>query len=333
MPDHASAPGAAVPAAHSGAMTCRLHVPVLRDEVCGWLQPGPGRRLVDGTFGYGGHATALLDAGADVLGLDLDEVAVVACRRISTDRPRLHCQQRSFVELREALAEVGWTQCDGLLLDLGVSSPQLDDPAKGFSYRADGPLDLRFCQQRGRPAHELLVDLDETELAQILRDFGEQRGARELARAMKGAERTEPLRTTAQLAAVVRAALPATAPVNAVLSRVFQALRIAVNEELTALQSVLSQALTAVAPAGRVAVIAYHSLEDRIVKRWLDRERRDCVCPPEVPVCRCGHRAALRPLTRRAVTPSAAEIIANPRARSAKLRVAEVLPTGERSAQ
>lgn len=307
-------------------MTNRAHVPVLRDEVLGLLEPGPGKRYVDGTFGFGGHAESLLEAGAEVLGLDLDEEAVAACRRISTDRPRLRCQRTSFRDLSGALAAVGWPRIDGLLLDLGVSSRQLDDPGKGFSYRADGPLDLRFDQQCGNPAHALVAELDETELARILRDFGEERGARALARAIKGAERTEPLRTTAQLVTVVRDALPATAPLNAVLSRVFQALRIAVNDELGALAEVLAQALRLVAPGGRVAVIAYHSLEDRLVKQWLDRERRDCLCPPAVLECQCGHRARLRPLTRRPVTAAASEVRANPRARSARLRVAEILP-------
>ncbi|HOX25210.1 MAG TPA: 16S rRNA (cytosine(1402)-N(4))-methyltransferase RsmH [Candidatus Krumholzibacteria bacterium] len=307
-------------------MTHRPHVPVLRDEILGLLAPGPGRRYVDGTFGFGGHAESLLEAGADVLGLDLDEEAVVACRRISTDRPRLHCQRRSFRDLAGALTAVGWPPVDGLLLDLGVSSRQLDEPAKGFSYRADGPLDLRFNQDEGRPAHALLAETDETELARILRDFGEERGARALARAIQAAERTEPLRTTAQLAAVVRDALPDGAPLSAILSRVFQALRIVVNDELGALRDVLAQSLTQVAPGGRVAVVAYHSLEDRLVKQWLDRERRDCLCPPEVLDCRCGHRARLRPLTRRPVTASALEIRGNPRARSARLRAAEILP-------
>jgi 16S rRNA (cytosine1402-N4)-methyltransferase len=312
-------------------MTDRAHVPVLRDEVLGFLEPGPGRRFVDGTFGFGGHSEALLDAGAEVLGLDLDEEAVGACRRISTDRPRLSCQRRSFRELEAALQERGWESIDGLLLDLGVSSRQLDDPAKGFSYRAEGPLDLRFHQQHGRPARELLVQTDEKELARILRDYGEERGARGLARAIKGAGRTEPLRTTAQLVAVITEALPAGAPVNAILSRVFQALRIAVNEELEALEEALAQAIQVVAPGGRVAVIAYHSLEDRIVKRRFDRERRDCLCPPAVPVCQCGHVATLKVLTRRPVTASATELSLNPRARSAKLRAAEMLPRSRRS--
>ena len=235
-------------------MTDRLHVPVLKDEVLGLLEPGPGRRYVDGTFGFGGHSEALLDAGADVLGLDLDEEAVAACRRISTDRPRLLCQRRSFRDLEAALAEADWPPVDGVLLDLGVSSRQLDDPTKGFSYRADGPLDLRFHQQQGRPAYALLEDVDEKELARILRDYGEDRGARGLAGAIKGAGRTEPIRTTAQLVAVIEEALPPKAPVNTILSRVFQALRIAVNEELTALEEALARSICAVAPGGRIVV-------------------------------------------------------------------------------
>lgn len=311
----------------------RAHVPVLKDEVLGFLEPGPGRRIVDGTFGFGGHSEALLEAGADVLGLDLDEEAVGTCRRISTDRPRLRCQLRSFRELVAAVAEAGWDAVDGILLDLGVSSKQIDDPAKGFSYRADGPLDLRFNQNTGQPAHVLLDRLGETELARIIFEYGEERGSRRLARAIKGAGRTEPLRTTAQLAAVVEGSLPSGAPVNAVLSRVFQALRIEVNSELTALEEALAQAVDVTRPGARVAVISYHSLEDRRVKQWLDRERRDCICPPEIPVCRCGHRATMMPLTRRPVKASQDEIRTNPRARSARLRVAERLAVGAEGAR
>jgi 16S rRNA (cytosine1402-N4)-methyltransferase len=310
-------------------MMTRPHDPVLRDEVLGLLEPGPGRRIVDGTFGFGGHSEPLLAAGAEVLGLDLDEEAVATCRRISADRPRLLCQQRSFRELDAAIAAVGWSGCDGVLLDLGVSSRQLDDPDKGFSYRADGPLDLRFRQDAGRAAAVVIAEADEAELARILHEYGEERGARRLARAIKTAGRSEPLRTTAQLAAVVTEALPKGAPVNAILSRVFQALRIVVNDELGALESVLAQVPHAVIPGGRVVVIAYHSLEDRIVKRWLARERRDCLCPPEVPVCRCGHHATVRVLTRRPVTAGPDEVARNPRARSARLRAAEVLPRSE----
>jgi 16S rRNA (cytosine1402-N4)-methyltransferase len=307
-------------------MMDRMHVPVLKEEILGFLKPGPGRRFVDGTFGFGGHSEAFLDAGADVLGLDLDGEAVAACRRISTDRPQLQCQQRSFRELGAAVVEAGWPSVDGVLLDLGVSSRQLDDPDKGFSYRADGPLDLRFDQQRGQPAHALLVTLDETELARILFEYGEERGSRRLARAIKSAQQSGPLQTTGQLAGAVREALPSNAPINAVLSRVFQALRIAVNDELLALEDALAATISVVHPGGRIAVIAYHSLEDRRVKQWLARERRDCLCPPSVPVCQCGHKATLKAVTRRPVSASDDEIRSNPRARSARLRVAEVLP-------
>jgi 16S rRNA (cytosine1402-N4)-methyltransferase len=306
-------------------MMDRAHVPVLREEILGLLEPGPGRRFVDGTFGFGGHSEAFLEAGADVLGMDLDEEAVAACRRISTDRPRLRCHHGSFRDLTQAVQAAGWDAADGILLDLGVSSRQLDDPDKGFSYRADGPLDLRFHQRSGRAAHVLVAESDETELARILFEYGEERGSRQLARAIKRAGRTEPLRTTAQLAAVVREALPRGAPANAVLSRVFQALRIAVNDELQALADALAAVPAVVRPGGRVAVIAYHSLEDRVVKRWLARERRDCICPPELPVCRCGHVATARPVGRGPVYPTDDEIRTNPRARSARLRVAEIL--------
>jgi len=303
-------------------MTADPHVPVLMEECLGFLEPGPGRRIIDGTFGFGGHTRALLDAGAEVLALDLDDEAFAACRRIAAANAGLTCQHRSFRQLGPALAEAGWTGADGLLLDLGVSSRQLDDPAKGFTYRADGPLDLRFDQQAGRPAHALLAEADETELARILFEYGEERGSRPLSRAIK---RAGEIRTTARLREVVETALPTGAPVNAVLSRVFQALRIAVNDELGALAAVLDDAAAALGPGARVVVLAYHSLEDRIVKRWLDRESRDCLCPPRIPVCQCGHRRSLRPLTRKPVTPGPDEIRANPRARSARLRAAEIL--------
>jgi 16S rRNA (cytosine1402-N4)-methyltransferase len=306
-------------------MTYRLHTPVLLAETLRLLAPGPGKRIVDGTFGFGGHATALLAAGATVLGLDLDDEAAASCRRLAQQQPELICRQGSFRDLALALADANWDGADGLLLDLGVSSRQLDDPAKGFSYRADGPLDLRFDQHLGRPAHALLEDLDETELAKVLKDFAEERGARPLARAIKGAGRTEPIRTTARLREVVTAALPAGAPVNAVLSRVFQALRIAVNDELAALAATLESAPSLLGGGARIVVIAYHSLEDRIVKQWIDRERRDCLCPAGLPACCCGHRRTLTSLTRRPITASDDEVRDNTRARSARLRAAELL--------
>jgi 16S rRNA (cytosine1402-N4)-methyltransferase len=306
-------------------MTGRLHTPALLTDTLRLLAPAPGKRIVDGTFGFGGHTTALLAAGATVLGLDLDDEAAASCRQLAQGQPGLICHRGSFRDLAAALAAANWDGADGLLLDLGVSSRQLDDPTKGFSYRADGPLDLRFDQHLGRPAHALLEDLDETELTRVLRDFAEERGARPLARAIKGAGRTEPIRTTARLRDVVTAALPHGAPVNAVLSRVFQALRIAVNDELAALAETLDHAPQLLGGGARIVVIAYHSLEDRIVKQWIERERHDCLCPADIPVCRCGHQRTLVPLTRRPITASDDEVRDNTRARSARLRAAELL--------
>jgi len=306
-------------------MTAAPHVPVLLEEAIALLQPEPGRRYVDGTFGFGGHAVALLDAGAEVLGLDLDAAALAACRDLAVDHPGLHCHHGSFRHLDAALAARGWREVDGVLLDLGVSSRQLDDPAQGFSYRADGPLDLRFDQGQGRPAAALVAELGEADLADIFWKWGEERASRRLARAVVRARSEAPVATTGRLAAVVTAALPAGVKPMPVLSRVFQALRIAVNEELEALDEVLESLPGVLADGGRFAVIAYHSLEDRLVKRFIDRERKDCLCPPEVPVCRCGHERTLRPLTRGAVKADEREAARNPRSRSARLRAAERL--------
>ncbi len=306
-------------------MTDSGHRPVLRTEAVSYLRPGPGKRIVDGTYGLGGHSDALLAAGADVLGLDLDVEAVSACRAAAAAQPRLRCRHASFGDLAAVLAAEGWNRADGVLLDLGVSSPQLDDPARGFTYRADAELDLRFDRTRGEPARRLLARLGEAELAALLREFGEERAARRIARSIVAARGAGPLTSTAQLRAAVEQAVPAGPHVAASLSRVFQALRIAVNRELDVLSATLAALPAALAPDGVVVVIAYHSLEDRLVKRWIERESRDCVCPPGLPECRCGHRRSVRALTRKPVRPTLAERRANPRARSARLRAAERL--------
>jgi len=306
-------------------MTDAPHIPVLKDETLGLLKPGPGKRIVDGTFGFGGHTLAMLEAGAEVLGLDLDSVAIRACRRISADRHTLFCEQESFRHMDRALARVGWSQVDGVLLDLGVSSLQLDDPGKGFSYRADGPLDLRFNQDRGRTAADLLAKLQEQELADLIWKWGEERGSRRIARALCRARAQEPVTTTGRLREIVEGVVPRGKKTAPVLSRVFQALRIAVNEELAALSEVLALLPGLLRPGGRFVVISYHSLEDRLVKQFIERERRDCICPPELPMCRCDHRQVLKSLTRGAVKASSAEEVSNPRSRSARLRSAEIV--------
>ncbi len=301
------------------------HVPVLLQEAVDFLAPGPGKRIVDGTYGFGGHSELLLEKGAEVLGLDLDDEAVEACEQARARRPSLHCRKVSFRFLDSAIADLGWLDIDGLLLDLGVNSLQLDDPTKGFSYRIDGPLDLRFDRGSGRTAADLLATLDEPELARVLHAFGEVRAPRRLARAIARARSAAPIRTTGHLREVVAAALPERLKAEPTLSRVFQALRIAVNDELDALEAALERIPSCLAPGGRVVIIAYHSLEDRLVKRWLQTESKDCICPPATPACRCQHVRTLRALTRRAVRPSAAEERENIRSRSARLRAAEKL--------
>lgn len=306
-------------------MTGAPHVPVLREESLGLLGPGPGVRIIDGTFGFGGHARAMLAAGSEVLGLDLDGVAQRACRKLADEMKGLTCCRTSFRHADQALGDAGWDRADGLLLDLGVSSLQLDDPDKGFSYRADGPLDLRFDQDGGRTAADLLAAADEAEIADLLWRWGEERASRRIARAIVRARAEAPVDTTGRLRGIVEQVLPRGVKSTPTLSRVFQALRIAVNEELDALEEVLAKLPDLLRPGGRFVIISYHSLEDRMVKRFIDRERRDCVCPPEIPGCVCKHRATLEPLTRRAVKPSAAEQETNPRARSARLRAARIL--------
>ncbi|PID81532.1 16S rRNA (cytosine(1402)-N(4))-methyltransferase [bacterium DOLJORAL78_65_58] len=301
------------------------HVPVLRDESLELLQPGPGRRLVDGTFGFGGHSRLMAEAGAEVLGLDLDAVAHAACLDLAGKYPGLCCQRISFRYLEQALKQQGWFRVDGVLLDLGVSSLQLDDPAKGFSYRADGPLDLRFNQDEGASAADIIAGLKEKELADLIYRYGEERGSRRIARALVRARDEAPVATTARLREIVEGVLPRGAKAAPVLSRVFQALRIAANAELEALEEVLQQLPRVLKPGGRFVIISYHSLEDRLVKRFIDREKKDCLCPPELPVCACDHKARLRPLTRRAVKASPAEEKSNPRSRSARLRAAQIL--------
>jgi len=306
-------------------MTDAPHIPVLRDETLSYLQPGPGKRIIDGTFGFGGHTREMLQAGAEVLGLDLDGVAYGVCREMSEKFDGLHCCRISFRNLKEALHQNSWDKVDGVLLDLGVSSWQLDDPAKGFSYRNDGPLDLRFNQDVGQTAADLVNRLPEVELADLIWRFGEERGSRRIARKLVAARKEEPVTTTARLRDLVEGTLPRGKKSSPVLSRVFQALRIAVNEELEALPEAMAQLAEVIRPGGTFVIISYHSLEDRLVKRFIDREKRDCICPSELPACRCNHRAVLKPLTKKAVKASAAEEKENPRSRSARLRAATIL--------
>jgi len=278
---------------------------------------------VDATVGAGGHAAGILESSSPaggLLGLDLDPQALaIASRRLSVFGERVHLVQASYTTLLEQIGRCGWQQVQGIVIDLGVSSMQLDTPQRGFSFQSDGPLDMRFGPQQPHTAADLINRLAENELADLLWRYGEERQARKIARFICQAR---PIHTTRQLADIVQRAIGRQGHIHPA-TRTFQALRIAVNQELNALETFLPQAITALAPAGRLAVISFHSLEDRIVKHFFRRESQDCICPPQQPICTCQHRAALNELTRHPIQPGEEEMLHNPRARSARLRIAE----------
>jgi len=284
------------------------------------LKPSPGKRLVDATLGGGGHAEALLDAGAEVIGVDRDPSAIAAARARLGGRDRFRAVEGRAGELEALLGPIGLLPVDGVLLDLGVSSPQLDTPSRGFSFQAGGPLDMRMAGE-GETAAELIARLSEPELAAVLRDLGEEPFARPIARALK---HDLPTTTLAAVESVKRAVPRRAWPSKVhVATRTFQALRIAVNDELGELDRVLTALPRLLRIGGRAAVIAFHSLEDRAVKQAFRALEGRCTCPPGLPVCACGAQGAFRVLTRRAVQASGAEVERNPRARSARLRAVE----------
>jgi len=285
----------------------------------------PGARAIDGTLGLGGHTGAILEAaGPDgrLLGFDRDRGALEAARtRLARFGDRLALHHGSYADMAEVAPGLGFSAVDGVLLDLGLSSLQLDDPARGFAFRLDGPLDMRFDTTRGQTAADLVNSLPERELADLIFEYGEERYSRRIARAIVAAR---PIETTSALAELVVKAIPGGHREKIhPATRTFQALRIAVNDELAELARALPETLDLLALGGRLAVISFHSLEDRIVKQFMKREASDCICPPEQPICTCGHKAALRIITRKPIEASDEEIGRNPRARSAKLRVAE----------
>ena len=308
------------------------HLPVLVDEVLASLDPRTGSSIADCTVGGGGHAERLLEASSPdgrLLGLDADRAAIAEAQRVLAQYgERAVLRQANFAALYDVAREEGFIPLDGVLFDLGLSSYQLADPGRGFSFAAEGPPDMRFDEETGLSALELIDRATERELAGILATFGEERHAGRIAKAILAARAEGRLMTAADLAAVVAAASPsrgADAGRIHAATRTFQALRIAVNRELEVLGAGLAGGLAALRPGGRLAVISYHSGEDRIVKRFMARESRDCVEDPLPPVCTCGHRAQLRVIARRGITPGPEEIRRNRRARSARLRTAEKL--------
>lgn len=307
-----------------------IHAPVLLLETIQALQPRSGHRYVDATLGGGGHAERILELTTPdglLLGIDADPQALqAATARLASFGRRFTPVHAHFDALARVASETGFERSHGVLFDLGVSSPQLDRAERGFSFSQEAPLDMRFDPTSGATAAELVNSLSQAELTRIFFDYGEERFARRIAERISRQRTQSPIRTTTQLAAIIAQAKPkSTRDRIHPATRVFQALRIAVNDELNRLQFALPQALDVLRLGGRLVVISFHSLEDRIVKQFLRREARGCICPPELPACICGRNPTVRILTSRPITASTAEIAANPRARSAKLRAAEVI--------
>jgi 16S rRNA (cytosine1402-N4)-methyltransferase len=300
------------------------HTPVLYNEIILAIQPKSQGLYIDGTVGAGGHAFGLLEAShpdGQLLALDVDPQALaIARQRLSPFGERVTLVQASYTTLEEQMRMKGWSAVNGLVLDLGLSSMQLDSPERGFSFQVDGPLDMRFNPQQTLSAAGLVNDLPESELANLIWRTGEEPHSRKIARAIVN---SRPISTTRQLAELISKVSGGQRGKIHPATRTFQALRIAVNEELQAVAAVLPKALNAMMPGGRTAIIAFHSLEDRLVKQFIQRESQDCICPPEQPVCTCNHTAALKNITRHAIKASEAEIATNSRARSARLRVFE----------
>lgn len=309
--------------ARAGGDAAVHHTPVLVAETVEWLSVSPGKVYLDGTVGEGGHSEAILEASGPngvVLGIDRDPRSVDAARRRLTGYgDRAQIVHGSYVDMGDLARQAGIERVDGVLLDLGFSSRQVDAEGYGFSFQRDEPLDMRY-DPVGSTAADLLNHTDERELADVIYRFGEERRSRAVARAIVAAR---PISTTGRLATVVARALGGRRGSRHPATRTFQALRIAVNEELTHLQAGLDAVPGMLKSSGRLVVISYHSLEDRLVKAWMDREAAQCICPPELPVCACDHEPSVRFVRRRVVRPSASETDHNPRSRSARLRAVE----------
>jgi len=322
------------------------HVPVMLQEVLEFLQPGAGAHYIDGTLGGGGHTQAILERSAPdgkVLGIDTDAQAIARIKERLSDfvnNGRLVLVHGNFAELARIVHEAGFASVEGVLLDLGFSSYQVDDPQRGFSFSSDGPLDMRLDQSQAESAADIVNSASEQELADIFWRYGEEKRSRQIARRIVQQRERGAITRTAQLAQLAAAGVPYKPGAIHPATRVFQALRIAVNHELERLEKALPQILDVLSmnkalpvggqeelrgSGGRMVIIAFHSLEDRLIKEFMRREAKDCLCPPHVPVCVCGHKARLRLLTPKPVTPTVEEVTANPRARSAKLRAASIV--------
>lgn len=297
-------------------------------EVLRYLEPENKHLIVDGTVGGGGHAELLLqNAGPQchILGIDRDaEILQKARNRLAPFGDRVTLVHGNYSELGQILTERGFGPMDALLLDLGMSSFQVDTPERGFSFQKEGPLDMRMDRQQSTTAQDLLETYSDNELARILREYGEEKQSKQIVRTIRKAQGQRPIKTTRQLAQILSSA--ARASRNSSIhpaTRSFQALRIAVNDEMHHLETALEVSTAHLKPGGRMAMISFHSLEDRRVKQWFTKEQKGCICPPQLPVCACGKKPRLKTLTRRVVLPGQQEVADNPRASSARLRAAE----------
>lgn len=304
------------------------HVSVLLQECIDGLKIRPNGVYVDGTLGLGGHSLEIAKRlnGGRLIGIDRDETAIErAGERLRDYASSITLVHGSFGELGEILRHLGISGVDGMLFDLGVSSPQLDEAERGFSYRLDAPLDMRMDQTQGKTAETVVNTYEETELSRIFFQYGEERYARRISAAIVKARAEKPIQTTLELADLIRSAMPAAAlrEKQHPAKRCFQAIRIEVNDELKEVETMMRTAPDYLNPGGRLCVISFHSLEDRIVKQAIASREHGCTCPREAPVCTCGFQQTLRSITRKPILPSPEECSANPRARSAKLRVAE----------
>ena len=301
------------------------HLPVLYKTIITALQPKSPGRYIDGTLGAGGHAAGILTESApdgQLLGFDLDPQALVIAREtLAPFGERAQIVQASYTTMKEEAAKRGWDAVDGIVLDFGVSSMQLDTPQRGFSFLSDGPLDMRFSPNAGMSAAEMVNTFSEEDLADIIFRYGEDRLARRIARSIVG---NRPFESTRQLADLILKSMGRPERIHPA-TRTFQALRIAVNGELDSIESVLPIAVSLLKPGGRLAAISFHSLEDRIVKDYFRHESRDCICPPRQSICTCGHKAIITEVNRKPIEADDEEVQANSRARSAKLRVAQKL--------
>ena len=291
--------------------------------------PGGERIYVDATLGGGGHTLALLKAagpGAKVIAIDRDDEATTKAKILLEEYgDRVIIVRENFRNIKDLLKRLGVTGVDGIAADIGLSSIQLDDPERGFSFRFDSPLDMRMDKRGDKTAFDLVNELDARELEEIFRDYGEERFSRRIARAIVRRREEAPIKTTAELRDVITTNVPPLKTKIDPATRVFQALRIVVNDELECLKEFLEGAVSTLKPGGRLAVISFHSLEDRIVKKYFNLLAKDCICPPRIPLCICEHRSTVKIIAKKGVKPSEEEVTANPRARSARLRAVEKL--------